>query len=279
MQFTIISSKRTFEFNIICNSRLKKQEATGDNIDEEEESESTWLAADLADFDVKGSHVHTQADYNNVPPPLEHIVTNPRKVKVLIAGTSLTAQTLSETYLGYETNTIVHKMKLFTISGGPYRPELNLVDKLTPDVCESYDLVLIESGVNEIINLCSKATDAVNHQILKGKVKELVSLAKAIAKAGTQVVLLKRIIRLDRKVRWNSVMDKLMDEEVSSLDIPLVKVKDLAIRCIGRQGEEDLFGKEKCLDRIHLRGSHGWRVFTDGFVHMLRSMVLTKVLI
>ena len=78
---------------------MKKQEATGDNIDEEEESESTWLAADLADFDVKGSHVHTQADNNNVPPPLEHIVTNPRKVKVLIAGTSLTAQTLSETYL------------------------------------------------------------------------------------------------------------------------------------------------------------------------------------
>ena len=73
-------------------------------------------------------------------------------------------------------------------------------------------IVLMESGVNIISNLCSKATDAVNHHILKGKVKELVSLSKAIAEAGTQVVLMKRIIRLDRKVRWNSVMDNLMDD-------------------------------------------------------------------
>ena len=74
-------------------------------------------------------------------------------------------------------------MKLFTISGGPYRSELNLKSKLTPEVCHPFDLCVIETGVNDISNLNSLENDEVNRKILTKKVNELVALAAKIATA------------------------------------------------------------------------------------------------
>ena len=219
-------------------------------------------------------------NYNCVPPPKEHIeITKHRKVKVLIVGTPLTAQTLDGNHLGYETNTQIIKMKLFTISGGPYRPDLNLKSKLTPDYCQLFDIVLVETGVNDISNLSETATEVENQKILTTKVKELVVVAKRIAESGTPVILLKRITRLDKMEIWNRVMDHLMENEVSLLKNQKVTIRDLGIKCEGERDEEDIFGKGRICDGIHFRGEHGRKVFTESFVKLIRSLMVTKVVI
>ena len=185
---------------------------------------------------------------------------------------------LDEAEVENETNLKVKKMKLFTISGGPYRSELNLKSKLTPEVCHPFDLCVIETGVNDISNLNSLENDEVNRKILTKKVNELVALAAKIATAGTQVILLKRIPRLDEKVKWNEFMDKKMIEAVNQLNISTVQVEDLKISCEGYRDELELFGAgTKVCDKIHLRGVSGSRVFTYSFVQLFRSLVLTKV--
>ena len=89
--------------------------------------------------------------YNHVPPPPELIEKqNPKKVQVMVVGTSLCNRSLDKLRLEAETNTVVEKKKLFTISGGQYRADLNLVEKLTPEVCEQFQMIIIETGVNEI---------------------------------------------------------------------------------------------------------------------------------
>ena len=104
------------------------------------------------------------------------------------------------------------------------------------------------------------------------------ALAAKIATAGTQVILLKRIPRLDEKVKWNEFMDKKMIEAVNQLNISTVQVEDLKISCEGYRDELELFGAgTKVCDKIHLRGVSGSRVFTYSFVQLFRSLVLTKV--
>ena len=132
--------------------------------------------------------------------------------------------------------------------------------------------------MNEISNLSKLVSDQENLKILGEKVKTLVSLA--LGKAGKHVILLNRIDRLDEKKRWNSAMDKAMEERILELDNGYVKNKDLGIKCSGLQAEMDLFGKgTSVFDGIHLRGPSGRRIFTAAFVQMLRSLVLTKVVV
>ena len=226
-------------------------------------------------------NVYQAVSYNRVPPPPAQVVSQiPLKVKVLVAGTSLCNRSLDKNHLAEETNTLVEKVKLFTISGGPYRPELNLFEKLTPEFCEPFKIVIIETGVNEISNLSTLVSDQENLKILGEKVKTLVSLADALGKAGKHVILLNRIDRLDEKKRWNGSMDKAMEERILELDNGNVKNKDLGIKCSRLQAEMDLFGKgTSVFDGIHLRGPSGRRIFTAAFVQMLRSLVLTKVVV
>ena len=110
--------------------------------------------------------------------------------------------------------------------------------------------------------------------------KTLVSLADKLGKNGKCVILLNRIERLDDKKRWNAIMDRTMKEEVFKLENDNVKIKDLGIKCSGEQASKEMFGKgTRVFDGIHMRGPGGKRVFTDAFVQMLRSLVLTKVVI
>ena len=129
-------------------------------------------------------------------------------------------------------------------------------------------------------NLCTEASDQDNVKQLEDKVKELVSLTDRLGKAGKSVIILKRVERLDEKMRWNLVMDKLVQEKVSELKNESVQIRDLGIKCCGKQDQETIFGKgTRVFDGIHLRGPSGMRVFTNAFVQLLQSLLLTKAVI
>ena len=99
-------------------------------------------------------NVYHTVSYNHVPPPPELIEKqNPKKVQVMVVGTSLCNRSLDKLRLEAETNTVVEKKKLFTISGGQYRADLNLVEKLTPEVCEQFQMMAPSSDIGELFSL------------------------------------------------------------------------------------------------------------------------------
>ena len=68
-----------------------------------------------------------------------------------LAGTSITSQSLNVEEAESKTGARIEVVKAFTISGGEYKSERNLL-KLVPPAASKADfsLILIETGTNEI---------------------------------------------------------------------------------------------------------------------------------
>ena len=73
---------------------------------------------------------------------------------VLVAGTLITSQSLMVQSEEERTGASITTVKAFTNSGGTFKSEKNLLKLLLPAAAKAdFDLIVIETGTNEMINI------------------------------------------------------------------------------------------------------------------------------
>ena len=148
--------------------------------------------------------------------------------KILAVGTSLTDQSLSEDLFREMCPSVrLTKIELFSISSsdGKMCPEKS--EKLKLEVLSgNYDIVTVETGVNEISNFKKKPKDFV--ETIAFRLMELNFIIKDI-QSEVKFVLLKRIPRIDSQIaiRLSKVMDQYMRDQF--LDQPNIQIRSLKI--------------------------------------------------
>ena len=154
--------------------------------------------------------------------------------KILAVGTSLTDQSLSEDLFREMCPSVrLTKIELFSISSSDRNmcTEKSISEKLKLEVLSgNYDIVTVETGVNEISNFKKKPKDFV--ETIAFRLMELNFIIKDIqseVKSEVKFVLLKRIPRIDSQVaiRLSKVMDQYMRDQF--LDQPNIQIRSLKI--------------------------------------------------
>ena len=207
---------------------------------------------------------------------------------VLWVGTSLSNQHLDAQKVSLKTNVKVKKVKAYTIvsKDGKYNPKLNVEDVVKQELeKKAYDVVIIETGVNEVSNLDLRKSSLLLQQEMKMKMEKLhlMTVQWTMLYPGLRVVLLERVKRIDSDLRAGQA--KLADESMWSWwkangrpeNIILEKLelqtrnRDERDEVFGRLGERTMDGRFN--DGIHLRGKYGSKEFTHRAVNMLRRVL------
>ena len=221
----------------------------------------------------------------------EETVQVKTKENVLWIGTSLSDQHLDAKKLSVKTNTNVKKIKAFTIvaEDGKYKPEMNVEDVANKELeINTYKVVVIEVGVNEVSNLDLRKAPHLLKQEMKKKMEKLHLMAVKMTMKfqGMRVVLLERVARIDSDQRanqargadqamWNCWYANGKPENIILEKMKMnVKSREERDEVFGRLGERTWKGKFN--DGIHLLGKYGSKEFTHRACNLLRRVLRTE---
>ena len=277
------------EQNYELQEKIKKlEEATKENSVEVQKVRVALVHEDVAMVDIVDNQADLIIDSLKVNRKIDDLMktNNPNAAdepSILWVGTSLSNEHLNNSILQENTNTKVNKLKAFTISGGDGRRNKSLnIEDLVPKALadKKYDLIVIESGVNEISNMDIRKEGHVLREEVRNKMEKLFLLAVKYSTdfPDLKVVLLNRLPRLDSTLRADlgREADKAMAKLWEGCGSPdNIILESLNLQVDSPREKEEVFGRQggKGAHGIHLRGPAGAKEFTYRAGRLLRKVL------
>ena len=248
-------------------SKIKLQKKPKVHTRVETKKESEWIVLD---------------EYKSKDEP----VSANTKENILWIGTSLSDQHLDVNMLSLKTNTEVKKVKAFTIVSvdGKYDPKKNVEDVANEELDKkTFDIVVVEVGVNEVSNLNLRMAPHLLQQEMKEKMEKLHLLAVqwTMQYPELRVVLLERVERIDSDRRASQARgaDQAMWSWWEANGRPEnIILERLKLQTLGRKERDEVFGRlgEQFCDGVHLRGKDGGKEFTHRAANLVRRVLRVR---